>query len=390
MRVNSRKFYQISDVDIIIRMTSSLTNFAMIMLSISMLLLIAIYLISNRHEPASVSINPLIDSAVEPPGNTGPALEGPIVFRQGNQLAVYYSCDGQPYSRAYPSDSQFEILCDGSHYYSVYANSTKPLTQIKTANNVTVISHINGDKLKLDSILLELGIVDQAGNWRYGDNHLVLLGNIVNAHGSNYELLWRIYNLEYAAKKAGGDLHYLHGLQEQYLLESSDRNHIPVSTEIASTPFAYTFDVDTVLGQWLRSKNTMMQVNNHLLTYAQPSKELLNLGLSIEQINENLYEYWQHQYVTSTLDFILNENGPTKHIANESDYKNKSVAAQMKQLEINSWVSSQGRTPMRSKPNYSITIIQQRQNDSQTNDADVLHLLGDQISYGQNNRQAFD
>jgi hypothetical protein len=389
--VNNKKSYRLNDIEQFIRITSSLFNFAVAMLVLSLLLLAAIYLFSGHNPEPGANVYSTNSSTnkktLETITKTTKALEGPIIFRQTNQLAVYYSCNGQPFSRSYTAESPIKILCEGDHFFSVYANATKPNTYLKTDKAVTIISHINGDRKKLNLLLLNEGIIDKHGEWRFGNNHLVLLGNIVNAHGSNYDLLWQIYKLEYAAKKAGGDLHFIHGLQEQYLLESSNRNHIPAFTEIASTPFAYTFDSDTVLGQWLRSKNTMMMINNHLLSYAQPSKELLSIGMSIERINESLFEYWQHQYITSKLDFILNDNGPTKHLASESDFVNHTVSDQMNQLGIESWISSQGRKPMRSKPEYSVTIINQHQNDSRTNYPDVIQLQQNNIRLNRSNYQ---
>jgi hypothetical protein len=394
MTVNSKKLYRLSEIDLLIRATSSLTSFAITMMVLSLLLFVAIHLLSNQYQKVEARAehsSPAIENQTPP---TAPlatrSLEGPIVFRQANQLAVYYSCNGRPYSRSFSDISKFTINCDTERFYPVYAQASKPVSRITTDKPVTIISHINGDTVKLISLLKMLGVIDAKEEWSFGDKQLVFLGNIVNAHASNYDLLWKIYQLEYAAKKSGGDIHFIHGLQEQYLLESSNRNHIPVSTEIASTPFAYTFDADTVLGQWLRSKNTMMIINNHLLSYAQASKELLSLNMSIEHINESLYEYWQHQYITSTLDFILNENGPTKHIASESDFKSARVANQMSKLGVASWISSQGRAPMRAHPEYSVTVLKQHQNSSLPNYSDVIRLDHDRISFEQLNHQTID
>jgi hypothetical protein len=152
---------------------------------------------------------------------------------------------------------------------------------------ILVTSDIEGNFHTLVSLLLENKVIDQEANWTFGKNHVVINGDLVDRSRNVLPCLWLMYKLEYQAKNAGGAVHYLLGNHEQMNFIGDFRYVHPKYTSVPTTFQRYRllYGRSSVVGNWMRSKNTMERIGNYLFVHGGISKMLMGYRLSMEQIN---------------------------------------------------------------------------------------------------------
>ena len=189
--------------------------------------------------------------------------------------------------------------------------------QHKAVDRVMVIGDIHGGYDSLFLFLRNNGVIDGSLNWTWGDGHLVFVGDIFDRGEKVTEALWLIYSLEAQAKKSGGMVHLLLGNHEIMVL-SGDLYYIAdkyrLLTERLNINYSYLFSKRTVLGQWLRSRNTIVRINGHLFVHAGLSPYVTEWGLNMEEINEYARYFLNHpdrqEYKDVPRSSLLGEAGP--------------------------------------------------------------------------------
>jgi hypothetical protein len=73
-------------------------------------------------------------------------------------------------------------------------------------------------------------------------------------------------------------------LSDKYKLLSSKLN----------LDYSMLFGKRTILGQWLRTKNTVIRINGHLFVHAGLSPDILESGLEISDINDHIRYFLKH------------------------------------------------------------------------------------------------
>ena len=132
------------------------------------------------------------------------------------------------------------------------------------------------------------GVVDSSLNWIYGKGHLVLIGDMVDRGINVVPTLWLVYRLEAQAKQAGGELHYVLGNHERYLLDGRTKS---VAKKYYGTYRATSmtqrqlWSENTVLGSWLRSKPVLLKINDVLYVHGGISPEILAKHPTLESID---------------------------------------------------------------------------------------------------------
>ena len=113
---------------------------------------------------------------------------------------------------------------------------------------------------------------------------MVIVGDIFDRGPLVNETLWLLYKLEQQAEAAGGKVHVLLGNHE-YLVFQNDLRYINRKYRIVSALFktSYTdlYGPNTVMGRWLRSKNTVIKINNNTFVHGGISKEFLGITYNI-------------------------------------------------------------------------------------------------------------
>ncbi len=162
------------------------------------------------------------------------------------------------------------------------------------AGKIAALSDIHGCYDHFITMLKNNLIIDQETNWSWGNGHLVLAGDVVDKGPWQTNCLWLIRKLEKQAERAGGKVHYLLGNHETALLrESAGRSDkirtpghkYPAIGKAIGIPYAHLFSEKSELGRWLRTKNTMVKINDNLFLHAGISNQLLEKDLTIDELN---------------------------------------------------------------------------------------------------------
>ncbi len=154
---------------------------------------------------------------------------------------------------------------------------------------IFAISDIEGNYYDLVSSLKNNEIIDDKLNWKFGNGHLVLLGDFVDRGEYVTQVLWLIYKLEQEAQSMGGKVHYILGNHEVMNLQGYCHY-----ADIKYKLLAYKsgmdiqdfYDNQTEFGAWLRTKNVIEKIGDIIFVHGGISDSLLQLNLSIPELNE--------------------------------------------------------------------------------------------------------
>lgn len=174
---------------------------------------------------------------------------------------------------------------------SIPANQRYVINKSDTFNNVrkiAAISDIHGQFDIFKQLLNKNGIIDDDLNWSFSDGHLVITGDIFDRGDTVTQALWLVYKLEQQAKIAGGKVHYLLGNHEYMVLRGDERYIHPkykYTLSQMNIDLTTLFDETTVLGRWLRSKSTVININKHVFLHGGIHQDFIDLNMPLEQAN---------------------------------------------------------------------------------------------------------
>jgi hypothetical protein len=177
----------------------------------------------------------------------------------------------------------------------------------KNVSRIAALSDIHGQLDLAMSILNNNGIIDDHFNWAFGDGHLVIVGDIFDRGTKVTELLWFIYNLEQQAIEKGGMVHFVLGNHEYMVLQNDLRYLNPKYKRVAqllNTPFNELFNKQTLLGRWLRSKSTVIKINDNLFVHGGLSKEFIANDFDLEKTNNMMRQSLNEDLWTTKSDSI--------------------------------------------------------------------------------------
>ena len=120
------------------------------------------------------------------------------------------------------------------------------------------------------AVLVNNNIIDSSLDWIFEKGHLVIVGDIFDRGDKVNEILWLVYKLEIQAKNSGGQIHYLLGNHEYMILYNDLRyvnNKYMSSAKLMNLDHYELYDEQTVIGRWLRSKPTIIKINNILFYF---------------------------------------------------------------------------------------------------------------------------
>jgi hypothetical protein len=116
----------------------------------------------------------------------------------------------------------------------------------------------------------------------------VIVGDIFDRGEKVTEILWFIYDLEKQALEQGGMVHYLLGNHE-YMVMQNDLRYInekyQTSAALLGTTYQELFNDQTVLGRWLRSKNTIVLIDDNLFVHGGISAEFVRSEFNPTYVN---------------------------------------------------------------------------------------------------------
>jgi UDP-2,3-diacylglucosamine pyrophosphatase LpxH len=154
-----------------------------------------------------------------------------------------------------------------------------------------VISDLHGQYDLTIKILRNNHIIDENLNWVFSKGHLVIVGDIFDRGPKATELLWLVYNLEKQAENHGGKVHFVLGNHE-FMVMQNDLRYINkkywLTSKLLNMPYDELYGKETVLGRWLRSKNTILNIDNNLFLHAGISEVFISNGFNLEETNQKM------------------------------------------------------------------------------------------------------
>lgn len=206
------------------------------------------------------------------------------------------------------------LLKDREQVYPVRRNPQSAAAIQSGVEKILIVGDMHGMYGKLFHFLENNKVVTAEGGWSWGKGQLVFCGDLMDRGNEVTELLWSLYRLEKEAEAAGGAVHCLLGNHELMVMEGDYRYLSRKYRELFSRhqlEYGKMFDQNAVLGQWIRSRNSVLRLNDLLICHAGLSPQFASAELSIPEINSLMQDYLQEKKVDEALLDLLSGNlGP--------------------------------------------------------------------------------
>ncbi len=205
--------------------------------------------------------------------------DGPYVFIESNGLIQKSIVDGKVVSE------ELNLTA----YDTIYTPEKSIFSGVE---KIAALSDIHGQYDLAIEILKNNNIIDQDLNWSFGKGHFVVVGDIFDRGPKVNEMLWLIYKLEHQAKEKGGQVHFLLGNHE-YMVLHKDLRYVNEryleAGKLLNLDYDELYDNKTILGRWLRSKPTILIINNNVFVHGGISQDFLSkIGFNVEEINQSM------------------------------------------------------------------------------------------------------
>lgn len=220
--------------------------------------------------------------------------DGPFVYFTGSRLKVMWVENNVRMGQYITADNFNEIssrFTPPISYKDLWTTSTlKPKSRqiYSRVDSIGIITDIHGEFDTYIKLLKSTGIIDENLNWKFGNGHLVVIGDIFDRGDMVNEVLWHLFGLEKQAEKAGGMVHVMLGNHE-FMVLRKDLSYVnPKYSETESISRIRYYDQyseNSVLGKWLRSKPVIISINDILFVHAGISMEIVRRNLTLEEIN---------------------------------------------------------------------------------------------------------
>ena len=208
---------------------------------------------------------------------------------------------------------------DGKHRFTVSLHRfERPEWKCQQTGKIFVMSDPHGDLDCMVSLLRGNGVIDSSYRWSYGNNRLVVIGDVMDRGKDAIQILWLIYKLEHEAAQAGGSVDFLLGNHEPMVLMNDLRytkEKYKLLAERLCMEYPQLLSRSTELGYWLSTRNTMQVIGRNLFVHAGISGKLLERDLSIPTVNaqmsHGLYLNKAQRRAESPLTyFLFGSSGP--------------------------------------------------------------------------------
>nr|WP_250885608.1 metallophosphoesterase [Shewanella jiangmenensis] len=199
--------------------------------------------------------------------------------------------------------------------HAPYATDADSFSKVR---HVVALSDVHGQFDVLVKLLRAHKVIDDNNRWALGDAHLVMTGDMFDRGHQINEVLWLMYELDKQARDAGGMLHLLMGNHEQMVLQGDLRyinERYKTSSELIGRSYDALYDRDTEIGKWLRSKHTIVKINDMLFMHGGISPDWLEKDLSISKANDLYRKHIDDERdalkADPLLSFLFFKGGPT-------------------------------------------------------------------------------
>lgn len=253
--------------------------------------------------------------------------DGPfITWKNKDRLESFYLVNdsvsrhtGKISKKMHAGSDPFTVcgFMDDSGSYTVTREPFTPIPEFKAARKIMVLGDVHGGYDSLVLFLYNNGVIDEENNWVWGKGHLVFLGDVFDRGHKVTEAFWLIYGLEREARAKGGCVHFVlgnHEIMEMTGNTSYLADKYKYLTGRTNTRYSWLFNKKTVLGKWMRTRNTVIRINDILFVHAGISPKLAASGLTIREINDMvrflISHPGRHPFGWETEHLLLGSMGP--------------------------------------------------------------------------------
>ena len=257
-----------------------------------------------------------------PSANTDTLLirsDGPYIFHKGGvSKAILISAEGVS-EEIIDKSVPFEVIShDGSHSFSVKLHEvSRPEWEYNQPDEVFIISDLHGNIEPFVEILKKQKIIGGDYEWIFGNNHLVIVGDVFDRGNDVLPIYWLMYKLEEEARTVGGVVHFVPGNHEEMIMRGDLRYMEPKYAELAEelgVNYRELWSPDSELGNWIMTRNTIEIIGDNLFVHAGLSKEFLEYKWEIPRLNEMVSSYMyttkEERDKTEEGTFLFGSNGP--------------------------------------------------------------------------------
>lgn len=218
--------------------------------------------------------------------------DGPYIFSDKSDFSIKYLIDGKVVKDEIiiPEGSEKFVEIPELKFKQTIENFLPEIPDWKYQNveKIFAISDIHGQNDRFVQILRAHEVIDADNNWSFGAGHLVVLGDIFDRGDQVTEALWLIKSLESEAPKSGGMVHLLLGNHEVSILNNKDRmvndKYLETAKKLKINHWEL-FSNDSVLGRWLRTRNTIIKIDDKIFVHGGLSPEFLANNYQLPQVN---------------------------------------------------------------------------------------------------------
>jgi hypothetical protein len=230
------------------------------------------------------------------------AADGPYVVRTPGggwqALSVETAPDGAR-KRVTPLGAKPEVTVPGVGTLPSFrvalrdpASTARHDLEVASRYPLFVVADTHGEFEILAAQLQKHGVIDAKLAWKFGRGHLVVLGDAFDRGPNHTEILWLLYKLEAEAARAGGGSHFVLGNHETMVMNGDLRYLHPRYEEttrvLGLASYSELFDVQSLLGQWLRARPTLLKINDQLFLHGGVSRALVDSGMTLTEINATM------------------------------------------------------------------------------------------------------
>lgn len=260
-------------------------------------------------------------------GDKTSSFDGPYLFNKGvaeqdqqSEPDAYWICEDKLLSTSVVNNQLKRPLNCGElpePTLNVDAQIIHP-DSYNGIKKIVALSDVHGQYDVLIQLLKNQKIIDQNSDWAFGDGHMVMTGDMFDRGHQINEVLWFMYKLDRQASEAGGKLHLLMGNHEQMVMRGDLRyvnERYQVAEKLLNRPYDELYDNSSEIGQWLRSKNTIVKINDSLFLHGGISSEWVDRKLTLDKANQiyraNIDKSKPELKSDDLLNFLFLGNGPT-------------------------------------------------------------------------------
>lgn len=199
-------------------------------------------------------------------------------------------------TKNYQEEIDVQLFSKGLFQFEVRLRKNHPIAAWKYegVDTLVAISDVEGNYEALVSWLKGNNIITDDFKWSFGNNHLVLNGDMMDRGDEVFQVLWLIYKLEAEAEEQGGRVHFVLGNHEQLNIQGFyDKKNLKYvhpryfeDATLLGIDYSKWLSDQTELGRWMRTKNAFIQINDELFVHAGISPTLLESELTIQKIND--------------------------------------------------------------------------------------------------------